>query len=203
MADSLNRRIDGPTATAAAISLLIFVYVAIRAATLCITIDEALTYNWHVTGGWGEIVLFRTPGLPDNNHVLHTLLCKISVMSGLSELTLRIPSLLGCLGYLVGLNLCLRRIVPGWRQVLGLLAVGMNPYVLDFLVLARGYGLGLGFTMLGMASLLESLPTASGKLKRVPLQWSLLLFTFAALSNLSFLLVLGAALFVIGTYLVW
>jgi hypothetical protein len=204
MAESPNHRIDGPTAIAAGISLLIFAYIAIRAATLCITIDEALTYNWHVSGGWGQIVTFTTPGLPDNNHVLYTLLSKISVtLFGLSELTLRLPSLLGCLFYLAGLNLCLRRIVPGWRQVVGVLALGLNPYVVDFLGLARGYGLGLGFTMLGLDALLSSLTGTPGKVRRMTAQSSLLLFGLAALSNLSFLLVLGSAMFVIAIRLAY
>jgi len=94
----MNCRIFGPTVVAAGISFLIFAYVAMRTATVAITHDEALTYAWHVTGGWRDIVLFRTAGLPDNNHVLFTLLCKISVLLfGVSELTLRLPAIFGCL----------------------------------------------------------------------------------------------------------
>jgi hypothetical protein len=189
---------------AAVLSPIVLSYVATRAAKLCITIDEASTYNCHVTGGWLDIILFRTDGLPDNNHVLYTLLCKASVMLfGLSELTLRMPSLLGCLFYLLGLNLCLRRIASGWKIVPGLLAVGLNPYVIDFLGLARGYGLGLGFTMLGLAALLSSFTETTGKPRVVAAQVSMVLFGFAALSNLSFLLVLCAAMILFGAYLVY
>jgi len=199
-----DRRFSGPTAVAAVISLFIFAYVAMRAVTISITHDEALTYVWHVTGDWLQIVLFRTPGLPDNNHVLHTLLCKISVtLLGLSELTLRIPSLLGCILYLLGLNLCLRRILPGWFQVFGLLALGLNPYVLDFLGIARGYGLGLGFALVGLAALLAALADSPGKVRSAPAQLSMILFSLATLSNLSFLLVLGAALAVMFVALVY
>ncbi len=198
-----HRRINGPTLVTAGVSLLVFAYVATRAAKLCITIDEAATYNSHVTGGWLDIILFRTDGLPDNNHLLHTLLCKASVMLfGLSELTLRIPSLLGCLFYLLGVNLCLRRIVSGWRIVPGFLAVGMNPYVLDYLGLARGYGLGLGFTMLGLAALLSSFTESSGKVGVVTAQAGMVLFCLAALSNLSYLLVLCSAMLLVGMFLV-
>jgi hypothetical protein len=127
---------------AAALSLAIWVYVALRAASLSITIDEALTWTWHVSGEWGRIVLFRTPGEADNNHVLYTLLAKLSVaLFGLSELALRLPSLLGFACFLVGSNLILLRVVPGWRQVLGVLALGLNPYVIDYFSVARGYGL--------------------------------------------------------------
>ena len=204
MAYSPRRRIDGPMVVAAVLSPIVLSYVATRAAKLCITIDEASTYNCHVTGGWLDIILFRTDGLPDNNHVLYTLLCKASVMLfGLSELTLRMPSLLGCLFYLLGLNLCLRRIASGWKIVPGLLAVGLNPYVIDFLGLARGYGLGLGFTMLGLAALLSSFTETTGKPRVVAAQVSMVLFGFAALSNLSFLLVLCAAMILFGAYLVY
>ncbi|NTW52689.1 MAG: hypothetical protein HGB22_08890 [Chlorobiaceae bacterium] len=193
-----------PSLVSAGISFVIFFYVAMRAATLSITHDEALTYAWHVTGDWLQIVLFKTPGLPDNNHLLHTLLCKISVtLFGLSELTLRLPSLLGCILYLAGLNICLKRIVPGWLQVLGLLLAGMNPYVLDFMGLARGYGLGLGFTMLGLAALLASLADSPGKVRQTPALLSLLFFLLAVLANISFLLVLMAALAILSAPLVY
>lgn len=204
MEDYTKRRLSIPDMLSAGISVVIFCYVAMRAATLSITHDEALTYAWHVTGDWIQIVLFRTPGLPDNNHVLHTLLCKIAVsLFGLSELTLRLPSLLGCIFYLTGLNLCLKRILPGWLQVLGLLLAGMNPYVLDFLGVARGYGLGLGFTMLGLVALLDSLTESPGKVRGTPALLSVISFSLAVLSNLSFLLVLMAALAILSVPLVY
>ncbi len=199
-----SRRIDGPTVAAITLSILVFAYVAIRAARLCITIDEAATYLDHVTGPWRDILLFRTDGLPDNNHLLHTLLCKLTVsLFGLSELTLRMPALLGCLAYLVGLNLCLRHIVSGWKILPALLVVGLNPYVVDFLGLARGYGLGLGCTMLGLAALLSWFnetgrnPERAGT-ARAAIAW----FCMALLSNLSFLLVLGAAMALIAWRLI-
>jgi hypothetical protein len=194
----------GPTVAVMLIALFIFIYVAVRAAALSITHDEALTCNWHVTGDWARIVLFRTDGLPDNNHVLHTLLCKVFVsLFGLSEFTLRIPSLIGCACYLFGLVLCLRHLVSGWKTVFGLLVAGMNPYILDFLGLARGYGLGLGFSMLGLAALLESFKESSGTVRLLPSQVSMVFFTLATLANLSFLLVYGAAFTVITTSLLW
>ena len=200
----LNIRISGTTLVAAGISLIIFAYLVMRAATIAITHDEALTYAWHVTGGWRDIVLYRTNGLPDNNHLLYTLLCKVSVqLFGVSELTLRLPAILGSLLYLIGLNLCLKRIIPGWRQVLGILTAGTNPYVLDFLGLARGYGLGLGFTMIGLNALLAAFACSPGKIQSAPLKWSVLFLSLAVLSNLSFLLVLAAALCIISLSLLY
>lgn len=181
----------------AGLSLAIFLYVALRAANLSITHDEALTYAWHVRGGWWEIITFRTPGLPDNNHVLHTLLCKLSVdVLGLSEFSLRIPTLLGCFIFLVGLNCCLRRLVSGWWHVVGLLVVALNPYIIDYLGVARGYGLGLGFTLMGLAILLDAMVFFPQKIRTTLLPISVFLFMCAVLANLSFLLILAAALVV-------
>ena len=178
-------------------------YVATRAATMCITLDEAATYNGHVTCRWLDILLFRTDGLPDNNHLLNTLLCKVSVgLFGLSELSLRMPTLLGCFLYLLGINRCLRWAVSGWKVVPALLAVGLNPYVVDFLGVARGYGLGLGFTMLGLAALLRAFAGNPGKIGVGPARLAIMLFGFAALSNLSFLLVLGAGMLLVGVFVV-
>ncbi|NTV02179.1 MAG: hypothetical protein HGB04_05260 [Chlorobiaceae bacterium] len=196
-----HRSIDGPTTASAGLSLLVFAYVAARAATMCITLDEAATYNGHVTNGWVDILLFRTDGLPDNNHLLHTLLAKLSVsIFGVSELTLRLPTLLGTFFYLLGLNLCLPRVVSGWKAVPGLLAIAMNPYVVDFLGVARGYGLGLGFTMLGLAALLRAFAETPGKLRAGHARLGIVLFGLAALSNLSFLLVLGSAMLMVGGF---
>ena len=201
MGASPQRRIDGPLMVTAGLSLPVLAYVAMRAATLCITLDEAATYNGHVTGGWLDILLFRTPGLPDNNHLLHTLLCKVSVLLfGVSELSLRTPALLGCLLYLLGLNLCLRWVVSGWKRVPAFLVVGLSPYVVDFLGLARGYGLGLGFTMLGLAAMLRAFAETPGKLREGSARLGIVLFGFAALSNLSFLLVFGAAMLLVAGF---
>jgi hypothetical protein len=203
----VRTRFDAAWPIAALLSAAIFAYVLVRAATLSITHDEALTWAWHARGGWLDIVLFRTPGLPDNNHVLHTLLCKLSTtMFGVSELSLRLPSLFGALLFLVGLNLCLRRLVPGWVGVIGVLALGLNPYVVDYLGIARGYGLGLGFTMAGLAALLAALRDAPAAVRAGPARLAVALFSLAALSNLSFLLVLGAGLVVLAVptlYAAW
>ncbi|NTU68068.1 MAG: hypothetical protein HGB02_04215 [Chlorobiaceae bacterium] len=196
-----HRRIDGPTTASAGLSFIVFAYVAARAATMCITLDEAATYNGHVTNGWLDILLFRTDGLPDNNHLLHTLLAKLSVgIFGVSELTLRLPTLFGTILYLLGLNLCLPRVVSGWKAVPGLLAVAMNPYVVDFLGVARGYGLGLGFTMLGLAALLRAFGETPGRIREGHARIGIMLFGLAALSNLSFLLVLGGAMLLVGGF---
>src|SRR5262249_61469048 len=62
-----------------------------RAATQSIVHDEALTYNWFVAGP-----PIPAPGIAINNHVLNTQLARHAIaLFGPSELSLRLPSLLG------------------------------------------------------------------------------------------------------------
>src|SRR5262245_56059542 len=67
-----------------------------RASTQSITIDEARTYLAFVKPPVRQILTTYEA----NNHVLHSLMCKASIgMFGLSELTLRIPGLIGGILY--------------------------------------------------------------------------------------------------------
>lgn len=195
-----TRRLSAPDVVAGIVSVAIIAYVAVRAATLAITIDEALTWTWHATGTWQDIVLLRTPGEPDNNHVLLTLFAKLAVACfGLSEFTLRLPTLLGLAMFLGGINAVLRRTVPGWVQVLGVCALGLNPYLVDYFSIARGYGLGVGLATAGLGALLAAMADAPRSVRPVATRVAFLLFTLAALANLTFVLVLVAAAVVLWT----
>jgi hypothetical protein len=175
-------------------------YVAVRAATLSITHDEALTYLWHVTGKLEDIYLLKTPGLPDNNHVLFTILAKFAISKlGNSELALRLPSVVGYAVFCAALAAILRRQLHGVWLIVFLLFVALNPYIVDFMSIARGYGLGLGLSMAGTWCLLKG--SEPGR----PLiawwgGWSTFFFALATLANLTFLLVYVAALSV-GVFL--
>ncbi len=62
-----------------------------RAVTQSITYDEACTYIQFVRGSWWNTVTQYSA----NNHVLFTLLAKLSTDTlGVTELTLRLPTLL-------------------------------------------------------------------------------------------------------------
>lgn len=69
-----------------------------RAVHQSITADEAYTWDFYVDKPFNWFLVVYTT----NNHALHTLLCRLSVKAlGLSELTMRLPSLTGGLLYLV------------------------------------------------------------------------------------------------------
>jgi uncharacterized membrane protein len=120
-----------------------------------ITHDEALTYLWFAQYPWKYLFSVYDA----NHHVLNTILVKISIsLFGLSELTIRLPSLLGGALYLTSVYRLCNLIFK--RSFYLLLAIGLltlNPFILDFLVAARGYGLALGFLIWSIYQIVEFL----------------------------------------------
>jgi hypothetical protein len=114
-----------------------------RAATQCVTIDEAFSYLSFISTPFRE-TLRRYDA---NNHVLNTLLAKLSTaVFGVSEFTMRIPSLAGGALFLFTCQRFLFRVFSqSWLAFLTYCAMILNPMVLDYLSAARGYSLALGF----------------------------------------------------------
>jgi hypothetical protein len=127
--------------------LLVFVFVfsVVRAKNQAIAHDEALTYVSYIQGGLGQALKFSP-----NNHILFTWAAALTTrVFGVSEFTLRLPTLAGMTAYLVGSYLLCRRLFDtGILLPLTCSLLVTNPVVLDFLIAARGYGLGLAFVML-------------------------------------------------------
>lgn len=129
---------------------IIFGYVLLRVSRLSITHDEALSYLNHVTRPVSDILLFKG-AVPQSNHLLNTLLTKVFVSGfNVSEVTLRMPAILGCALYVMGIYkltaLCLTR----GHQLPGRVVLIANPILLDFFSLGRGYALELGFMSIGL-----------------------------------------------------
>jgi hypothetical protein len=125
----------------------------IRAMTLSVTTGEAWNYDRFIQPSWREALLH----FDLNNHVLNTLLVRISTKYfHLTELSLRLPSLLAGLFYLWAVyRLAVRRFGSGWHVpvIAGLLT--LNPMVLDSMSEARGYGMGLACLMWALELMLE------------------------------------------------
>jgi 4-amino-4-deoxy-L-arabinose transferase-like glycosyltransferase len=142
------------------ICVLLIAYDAVRCRLMSITHDEALTYDWHVTGQVFDILRFATPGLPDNNHLLFTLLCKLSVaLFGNSELALRLPSIFAYALFCTATVCILMRHLRGPLLLLFLLFAALNPYLVDMMSVARGYGLGIALAICGTYCLLRDSET--------------------------------------------
>jgi hypothetical protein len=152
-----NDELAKEPAVGAAVVLLLVIFTldVYRAVTQSITHDEALTFHYYVPGPLERI--FTNFGA--NDHVLHTLMVWCSVRTlGISEWALRLPALLGGLLYLASsMRVCRRAFGGGWVFLLGFGLLALNPLLLDFQSLARGYGLALGLAMYAIANLLGAL----------------------------------------------
>ena len=119
-----------------------------RAAAQAVTIDEANTYLAFAGVSW--------PGQwypAANNHVLNTVLMRLATsVLGLSHLTVRAPALLGAVIYIAAAY-CLTKLITHHLKLEWPLFVCLvfNPFIFDYLVAARGYGLAAAFLLCAIA----------------------------------------------------
>src|ERR1035437_1327749 len=130
-----------------------------RAMTQSVTPGEAWNYHRFIAPAWTE-ALAR---FDVNNHVLNTLLVRISTAwFHHTELSLRLPSLLAGVLYLwVVFRMARRWFGDGlpFLAVIGLLT--LNPLVVDALSEARGYSMALACWMWALEMILESVESFS------------------------------------------
>jgi len=128
------------------LSALLFSYVLIRAIVLCITWDEAYTYIEFARNG--KILLEKYDLMSANNHILNTgLMMLFTKLFGASEIVMRIPSLLALVVFLFYSAKLVKNIGNFWLALVSFLVMTVNPYLLDFFCMARGYGLSIGLMM--------------------------------------------------------
>ncbi len=126
--------------------VLIFTYTTIRAYIISITWDESQSYHEYIKN---KIVLLHTyDHMSANNHILNTLGgIFFTEIFGVSEFTLRIPSLIAHLFFLFYSAKLVSNFGSKWLSLSAFLILNLNPYMLDFFSLSRGYSLSLGFMM--------------------------------------------------------
>ncbi len=135
-----------------------------RAVTQSITIDEAYTYTEFVEAPFSE-TLTRYDA---NQHILFSIAARITTaLLPVSEFTLRLPTVMAGVVFLtVVCLLCARALgpTPLFAAAIGLAA--LDPFVLDYLSAARGYGLALAFWFTGLLMFLKGLrrPHAPGRI---------------------------------------
>jgi hypothetical protein len=122
----------------------VLLWTVARACVQSVIIDEADTFLAYVA-----------PHGPThwkgsaNNHVLNSLLMRLTTsIFGASAITLRLPALIGAALY-IGAVYCLVRLISGRRLLPWALFVCLtcSPFVMDYLVAARGYGLASAFLL--------------------------------------------------------
>jgi hypothetical protein len=119
-----------------------------RAATQSVAHDEGVIYEWLLGGSWSRVLSFEH----GNHHVLSDVLCKLFMsIFGTSDFVYRIPALLGGLLYFYS-AFSISTLLFGETYLLFVSTafLSLNPFVLDYLVLARGYGPALGCFFYGL-----------------------------------------------------
>jgi len=169
---------------------LAFGYTVLRACYLGITHDEAVTYLYWSAGSFRDIFLFNGFA-PPNNHLLNSLLIKLSVSCfGLSEFAIRIPALIGHALYLTGVYKTLKLLFKENLLAAALCILIFNPFILQIFAIGRGYALGLGFMSMGIYFILRFLRQK----KDLYIFWGFLMLSFATISCFTFFHVYLAAL---------
>lgn len=166
-----------------------------RAKTQSITCDEAYSYELWISQPLSRMYV----AYDASNHVLQTLLSKISVAAfGVSEFTLRLPTLLAGFLYFIAVYR-LSSLVFG-KGVLFLISVSvlsLNPLLLDLLSAARGYGLALALCAWALFYMVKGPPQSPYQMLRLAL-----LLALSVSSNVTFLFIdAGLAALFVGTLL--
>jgi hypothetical protein len=133
---------------------LLLVWNVVRAFSQAVTQGEAWNYLRYIEPPWTQVLA----GYESNNHVLNTLLVRISTARlHTTEWTLRLPSLLfGVLYMRAAYRVARRWFDDGtiFLAVLGLLV--LNPLVVDGMSEGRGYGMALACWMWALALVSET-----------------------------------------------
>ncbi len=172
-------------------ALFAIFYTHFRAYHLAFTYDESWSVLGYATQSLSDI--FKNTYPAANNHVLHSALLKMPYsIFGLQEYALRLPVLCAQVIFLLFSYKLLKKHAPtfGW---LVFLILALNPYILDYFTLARGYGISLAFTVLSVffsLKLLKKRTIQNGTL-------SLLFALIAAWANFTYLLIFFSALAVV------
>lgn len=128
------------------ISLALLAYTVYRAAHISFVYDESLTYFSFVNQPLKSVIKYDF--LTANNHVLNSVLMKFSAnLLPVNQLTMRLPNLLAHVVFLFFSYCIARHYKPFYIQLCIFLFLNLNPFLLDFFSLARGYGLSMAFTL--------------------------------------------------------
>lgn len=179
-------------------SISIIVYVVIRAISVGVTYDEAYTLNVFADRHTIEILNY-TP-CDANNHILNTLLIKLFFKSGYHSLFVaRLPNVLYFFFYLYACY----KITNGYlTKLIGFctyLILVLNPFLIEFFSLARGYGLALALQAVSIMHLLSFLKHG----RTMSVLYSLFLGAFAVFANFSVLHFWLSSVAVILTAISW
>jgi len=136
----------------AGLCVFFLVFATLRADRVPLTYDEAASYIRYIDTSvpsdfdTGPLSIFNFEVA--TNHFLNTVLTRaLYLIAGSREIVLRMPNLIGYAVFIGFSLLILQRWTRPVVATAGFLLLNLNPYVLDFFALSRGYGMSLGFLM--------------------------------------------------------
>ena len=135
------------------LALIVLIWAIVRACHQSITMDEAMTYRAFVSKTLPEQ---WTPH--SNNHILNSLLMRLSILLfGLSQLTVRLPALLGTAIYITSCYYLCRSITEHLAiRIIVFICLTFNPFIADYYAVARGYSLAIGLLTCAVAVIARS-----------------------------------------------
>lgn len=138
------------------IALPVFAYVIWRAWKVPFCIDEAFSFSNFALDSYRAIISYRVPDA--NNHVLNSMGMKLcGSFFGNSELSLRLFNALSFPVYAVFAWLLLQDIKDRYVRLAAFVLLIVNPFLLDFFSVARGYGMSEAMMMAAMYYLVQLL----------------------------------------------
>ncbi len=177
---------------------LVFIYACIRAASLSIVHDEAITYFIQLFRSFAGVLTYAHPLMP-NNHFLNTFLIKIFTgLFGSSEFVVRMPALLGCALYLTAVYRIGRVFLSGPRLLLGVALLTLHPFLMDFFSCSRGYALGVGLLAMGIYFLLCRIKEGGSRRDAKNTFWAASLSALSVFAHLTFINIYAAMLCVLA-----
>lgn len=136
------------------IGTAVLAFAVYRADRASFTHDESYTYLHYPHQSLRDILTHQQAYT--NNHLLSTLGMKCTErLFGTSELTLRLPTLLFFVIYLVYAALLLRRLSP-WIAVAGFILLCTDRDLIELFTLARGYGISFGAMLMALFHLVQA-----------------------------------------------
>ena len=162
----------------------LFAVCVYRAFTQSLVFDEALTRELYIAAPLDNIFHYFDP----NHHFLNTVLMRLSAaVFGDAEWALRLPALAGAALYFTAVyRIAAAAFGSGVSFALAVALLSLNPFVLDFMAAARGYGLALALLMWALALLLEWFGAADSAPRK--LAWAGAALALSVTANLIFIL---------------
>lgn len=183
--NQLSRRRIGFQHLCWLVSVLLVGVTFYRAATMSFTHDESYSYLHYLDDTVGEVLSFTAAPIVPNNHILNSLGMRLTnALFGPSELSLRLPSVLSLIAFLFVSFLITDRYMSGPWRFPAFLLLSLNPYLLEFFCMARGYGMSCTLLIAAVWFFLRAMEEARDEWRAA---MSILLATVAVLAHLTLL----------------